>query len=178
MMIRIVDAIECRYIPSLSAQHDLTGPAVCSVNTIRGGTAANIIPDQCVIDVDRRVVPGEAIHQIQNDFAMLLAQVRAEYEGLAYEVQTVVNHPPLAADQNESLIGSVKTNLRAMGLPAVCVGAPYATHAGYFSQAGMPTIVLGPGEAHKAHTQDEYISTEQLELGTELYLRLMRSPIA
>ncbi|GAB4108604.1 MAG: acetylornithine deacetylase [Phycisphaeraceae bacterium] len=178
MMIRIVHAIESRYIPSLSAHHDLTGPAVCSVNTIHGGAAANIIPDQCVINVDRRIVPGEAINQIKNDFANLLAQVREEHEELTYEVQTVVTHPPLVSDQNESLIGCVKTSLRAMGLPAVCVGAPYATHAGYFSQAGIPTIVLGPGEAHKAHTRDEYISTDQLERGAELYLRLMRSRIA
>lgn len=177
-MMRVIDAIESRYIPSLTAENELTGRAACSVNMIRGGSSANIIPDRCVIDIDRRVVPapapGENFDTIKRDLAQLIESVKNEVPTLEHSTEVIVTHPPLTPAGSESLVDAIKAVLKQQGLPALSVGAPFATHAGYFCEAGLPTVVLGPGEAHKAHTQDEYISTDQLDRGAALYLRLMQ----
>ena len=54
-MVRVIQALESQYIPALAAAHPLTGRAQCSINVIRGGVQINIIPEQCEIQVDRRL---------------------------------------------------------------------------------------------------------------------------
>ncbi len=38
----------------------------------------------------------------------------------------------------------------------------YGTEAGLFQQAGVPTIVCGPGDIQQAHRPDEFVALEQL----------------
>ena len=173
-MLPVLEAVESKYIPTVTAEHDLTGYAACSVNMIRGGTAANIIPDRCVIDIDRRVTPNEDFDSIGDALAQTLQGVRKSKPELEYKIDTVVTHPPLLPDDSEAFIGWVKGVLSEQGLRTLTPGAPYATHAGYYCRSGLATVVIGPGEMHKAHTSDEYISVDQLTQGTELYLAMMR----
>ena len=42
------------------------------------------------------------------------------------------------------------------------IAVPYATEAGRFQQAGVPTIVCGPGSIDQAHQPDEYVEIAQL----------------
>jgi acetylornithine deacetylase len=58
-MLRVVDALESRYVPSVTKKHPMTGSSAMSVNVIRGGTQVNIIPEYCEIECDRRTVPGD-----------------------------------------------------------------------------------------------------------------------
>lgn len=177
MMVRLIHAIESDYIPGLTAEHDLTGHAACSVNMIRGGSAPNIIPDQCVIDVDRRVVPGEDIEAVLPGFIAVLDSVRAEAPTLEYTLEVGTSHAPLLPAGGEGLLASIKGVLAGLGLPTLAVGAPFGTHASHYSNAGLPAVVLGPGEIDQAHTRDEYISTDQLERGVDVYRALMCHPI-
>ncbi len=177
MMMRLMHVIESEYISGLTAEYELTGPAACSVNMIRGGSAPNIIPDHCVIDVDRRVVPGEDYEAILPTLIEVLDRVRAEDPTLDYKVDVGTSHPPLLPSGDETLLTMVKDVLAGLDLPTLTVGAPFATHASHYANAGLPTVVLGPGEIDQAHTKDEYISTDQLERGVEVYRALMQHPI-
>ncbi len=169
-MVRIIDAIEAGYIPGLTASHPRTGPAVCSVNVIRGGSAINIIPDRCEIEVDRRLAPGETAAEATAGLRAILDTL-----GVEYAMGVDVEHPPFNDDANGGLAAAAQAVLREMGLPTMLVGAPFATHAAYLAAAGLPTLVLGPGDPHPAHTKDEWVSVSAIRRGVELYLRLMRS---
>jgi len=176
MMARIIQAIESNYIPEMTAEHNLTGHAACSINMIQGGSAPNIIPDRCVIDIDRRVVPGEDFQAVNQALIIVIEGVKQDEPTLEYSIDVTTTHPPLLPSDDPWLLTSAKSVLKNLSLPTLSLGAPFSTHAGYFCRSGLPSIVLGPGEAHKAHTKDEYISTEQLERGVEVYLQLMRNP--
>ncbi|MFL5194963.1 MAG: M20/M25/M40 family metallo-hydrolase, partial [Microvirga sp.] len=52
------------------------------------------------------------------------------------------------------------------------IAVPYATEAGRFQEAGIPTIVCGPGSIDQAHQPDEYITLEQLDAGAAFMRRL------
>ncbi len=177
MMMRLIWAIEQGYIPSLNAEHELTGHAACSVNLIKGGSAANIIPDRCVIDVDRRVVPGEDLSRLLPDFVDVLDKVRREDPTIDYTLDVGTNNPPLLPTGNVALTDFIKQVLAGHDLPTLVLGAPFGTHACHYANAGLPAVVIGPGEIDKAHTRDEYISLAQLEHGVEVYLGMMRRPI-
>lgn len=171
-MVKVIDAIESRYIPTLDAEHPLTGRAACSINLIRGGTAINIIPDKCDIEIDRRLVPGEDAEAALRRLDELLKPL-----GVDYAIQQDVLHPPLSDEGNRPLAELAQRILRDMGLPAMVVGAPFSTHAAYLAAAGIPTLVLGPGEPWPAHTREEYVHLSKIERGVELYRRFMRAQL-
>ncbi|MEW6750320.1 MAG: M20 family metallopeptidase [Candidatus Latescibacterota bacterium] len=175
MMLRVVDAIEGDYAPSLSARHPLTGRAQCSVNVIRGGTQVNIIPDRCEVEVDRRVVPGEDNAAVVPAVEALLDGLRARHPGLQVEQEEPYLDPPLDPAGGEAFAAHVCEVLQALGLDGKPVGMPCGTDASQFSAIGVPAVVLGPGSIEQAHTRDEWLALDQLHRGVEVYLRLMRA---
>lgn len=175
MMVKLVDAIESRYVPGLTAFHPMTGTPVCGVNVIRGGTQPNIVPDHCEIQLDRRLVPGEEPGPSRAAFTAVLDEVKAAHEGLAYTFEEARSYPPLMPEMNEAFWPVVREALTAMQLDAEPIGAPFATHACHLGTAGIPAIVIGPGDPRTAHTRDEWVDLEQIHRGVELYGRLMRA---
>jgi len=49
------------------------------------------------------------------------------------------------------------------------IGAPYYIEAVSYTVNGIPTVICGPGNIDQAHTPDEYITLEQLELGVKVF---------
>jgi acetylornithine deacetylase len=179
MMMPIIDAIESRYAPSLAkTTHPLTGRAQCSVNIIHGGTLVNIIPERCQITVDRRLVPGENLPSVVPTFQRLLDDVRREHpEIVAKVLDDVFLDPSLDPSGAGGLIGHASNVLRILGLNPEPYGEPYGTDASTYCDAGVPAIVLGPGDIKQAHTKDEWITLDQLRLGANVYLALLTTPM-
>jgi len=173
MMVEVVRAIESRYIPAIEASHPLTGRAQCSINLIRGGSQINIIPADCEIDLDRRTVPGEDARRVLPDVEAILDDVRRGDPDLRVEQEEPYIVGALDPATNASWSSHVCGVLERRRLDATPVGAKYGTEASSFGQAGVPAVVLGPGSVAQAHTQDEWLSREQLALGVDVYLGLM-----
>jgi acetylornithine deacetylase len=172
-MVKVLSLLQSEYIDRLDAEHDLTGRAVASVNVLRGGSAPNIIPDACVCEVDRRVVPGEDAHAVLPTVAALLERLKQDDDAFNFTQTLKVAHPPLLPESSAAVLPLVKQSLNACGVRKPAVGAPFATHAGYLAQAGLPTLVLGPGSPYPAHTKDEWVSVDEIELGVKVYGELM-----
>jgi len=166
------------YIDKLDAEHDLTGRAVASVNVLHGGSAPNIIPERCVCEVDRRVVPGESPDAVLPAVAEILDQFKLETKSFDYTQTLQVAHPPLLPESSETILPVIKRALNENGVRKPAVGAPFATHAGYLAQAGLPTVVLGPGSPYPAHTKDEWVAIKEIELGVKVYGTLMQTDFA
>lgn len=176
-MTRVIDAIESVYIPQLDAEHPLTGKAQCSINIIRGGVQINIIPESCEVHVDRRVVPGEDPATVLPAVQRVLDTLRQSHPDLEVVCDQVFLDPPLDPAGSEAFITFVRGVLAGMGLSDDVIGVGYATDASNFRTAGVPAVVLGPGDIAQAHTCDEWIELEQLHRAVEVYLNLMLQPM-
>ena len=62
--------------------------------------------------------------------------------------------------------------------PHNAVGVPYGTHASRTDNAGVPSVVFGPGSIAQAHTKDEWLDIDQLKKATEVYYRVCCNPPA
>jgi acetylornithine deacetylase len=62
--------------------------------------------------------------------------------------------------------------VQPLGVTAGMIGVPFGTDAAAIASTGIPTVVFGPGSIRQAHTADEWIAVEQLELGAEAYYRI------
>lgn len=176
MMLRVVDAIENRYTPSLTARHPLTGKAQCSVNVITGGEQINIIPARCSVQIDRRLVPGEDGQSVLPAVQKILDDLKREHPQLVVEQGKPFIDPPLDPDRGQALHQLVARALDQLHLPPKALGAAYGTDASNFCAAGIPAIVLGPGDIAQAHTADEWIAIDQLQQAVAVYLSIMNTP--
>lgn len=174
-MVKALTLLQSEYIDRLDAEHGLTGRAVASVNLIKGGNAPNIIPEHCVCEVDRRVVPGEDQDSVLPTVAALLDRLKAEDGRFHYKQTLQVAHPPLLPESSAALVPLIKQALNDNGVRKPAVGAPFATHAGYLAAAGLPTLVLGPGSPYPAHTEDEWVAVDEIGLGVRVYGSLMQA---
>lgn len=168
-MARIVDLLETTYARELRRErHPLLGTATINVGSIRGGTQPNIVPDECVISVDRRTLPGENERTVRREIQKLLARHQRKAR-LINSKNSVC--PPMETSVRLPL---VQQFLRAAGQKRGC-GADFFCDAAILSEAGIPSLVFGPGDIAQAHTADEWISSAQLERATALLKRFLQS---
>ena len=164
-MRRVLEIIEEKIIPDLSRQvHAKLGSPTLNVGTISGGSKINIVPDQCRIEIDCRVVPGidaeKFRHQIESDLRAVAPDATVRLQRYS---------PPL--DTDESLPWVRRLGKQARGFTT----APWFSDASVLSRPQCPAVCIGPGSIAQAHTKDEFILLSDLEEGTEFFRRWMQA---
>lgn len=134
-----------------------------TVGIIQGGTVRNAIPGDCRIEWDIRATRPGAAEAIVADLAAyvdarLLPPMRDRFAGAFVRTETIFDVAPLVPEP-----GSVAESLAKALTGANSVGTvAYASEAGVFQAAGIPTVICGPGDIAQAHTADEFIEVGQL----------------
>jgi acetylornithine deacetylase/succinyl-diaminopimelate desuccinylase-like protein len=154
--------------PKLAIYQDpILGPSTLNIGTINGGTRPNIVPDFAQAEIDIRQTPhlysaGGALQLLRETIAQLRLPLDLKY---AHE------NPPMETDVDDPYIQKLLAIDPAMKL----VGAPWFSDAAHLSQAGIPSICLGPGSIDQAHTKDEFIEINALEQGQAFFSQFIRS---
>ena len=172
-MSELIHHLEIDYIPTLNASHPLTGTAQFSINVISGGSAPNVIPNECQIQIDRRVAPGETSDSTIGHLDRDLRAYGVAHPEIVYEFESLLETPPLDQSFDMEVLAEIGNSLRDRGKSEEPVGVRFATHAGDLSVAGIPSVVLGPGNIEQAHTKDEWIDLKELSAAVEIYLQIM-----
>ena len=168
-MARVVEVLETVYAAQLrKRKHPLLGAGTVNVGKISGGTQPNIVPDFCVISIDRRTLPGETEAKVKGEIAALLKAKK-----LGATISSAKAVPALPLETNPKL-PLVRQFFRSVG-QARPAGVDYFCDASVLSAAGIPSVVFGPGDIAQAHTADEWIALAELERGKNLLLRFLNS---
>lgn len=168
-MARVVDLLEGRYAKALAARkHPLLGAATVNVGAIQGGTQPNIVPDRCVIRVDRRTLPGESESSVIESLGALIRSI-----GVKAAITNEKCGPNLPLETPAGL-PLVRQFLRSAGQRAPR-GVHYFCDASVLSAGGIPSVVFGPGDIAQAHTAEEWISLESLEIASRRLARFLSS---
>jgi succinyl-diaminopimelate desuccinylase len=177
-MARLICRIEERIQPLLASQgHPLVGSPTLSIGKIQGGIQINIVPDRCVIELDRRLNPGEDSHSVLESFEQILDEMRSEDPDLraVMEEPFLVDYP-LETRETEEVVGLAKAAISGAGRQVKVKGVPYGTDGSKTARAGIPTVVFGPGSIDQAHTANEYVEIDQVVKAAEIYARMMLAP--
>ena len=167
-MARVVETLETRYRRQLNRRrHALLGSPTVSVGTIRGGTQANIVPDACSIEVDRRTLPGETKRSVRVELNALFG---ATCCNAFIHTAKNVECPPLETGSEAPF---VRTLLRSARQRAG-EGVHFFCDAAVLARGGISSVVFGPGDIAQAHTRDEWISLAQLERSSAVLLGFLR----
>lgn len=177
-MARVVDAVR-EYADRLQTRppHPVLGPPTMSVGRIEGGQSVNVVPDWAEIEIDRRVIPGEPAGDRIDDLRRFLDDRLGPDDRPFVEFsEPWVDMPALSDQASQGWVSELAAVIaRASGKAPRVIGVPYGTDAGPLAEAGIPCVVLGPGDIAQAHTRDEWIELDQVTRAAETYYQLGRS---
>jgi acetylornithine deacetylase len=148
-------------------KHSELDPGTCmNIGIIDGGTKSNVIAGNAFVHWSARLRPGES-----NEEFMREIQACAPAESSVDWEVPFAGEPLPAAGQDDSASRAFCTK---HGLePGQAVD--FWTEASLFSAAGLPALVLGPGDIAQAHVANEWVSTSQLEKAYRLYGQVVKN---
>ena len=152
----------------LKARHD-TDPdydvpfSTLSVNTIAGGIAGNIVPQLCEFEFDYRNLPHMSPADITAPIEahireVLQPQMQAVDAACRIDMRHGENVPAMP-EAEAALLHDLITQLVE---DSSRLKVAYATEGGQFQQAGIATVICGPGNIEQAHKADEFVELSQL----------------
>lgn len=165
---RLIDLLQRGFAERFSQlQHPLCGPLRWSVTQIETVNPINVIPDRCRLGVDVRITPGQSSQDVLDWLDATLAG-----SGIPVEQQSL-RMADYALDTDPDAVvarWALEAAATVLGEPVLPAGAPYGTDASKISAlAGVPAVVLGPGDIAWAHTDEEHIALNELDRGVEVY---------
>ncbi|WP_321797997.1 acetylornithine deacetylase [Caballeronia sp. J97] len=141
--------------------------------TIKGGRALNIVPAECEFDFEVRALPGFDANEVADDLqtyarAELLPKMRAVKTDTDIRFEPLSAYPGLATppDSEAARLLALLSGSSEFGTVA------FGTEGGLFDQAGIPTVVCGPGSMDQGHKPDEFLTVEQLQDCDAMLIRL------
>lgn len=163
-MARVILALET-YHQELSLRfHPLVGVPTCNVGVIQGGATANAVADQCMIRLDRRMIPGESPDEVQRELQAVVDSVSVA---------------PAMVEVGEFLFSSwfesklqtpfgktfLECSSALTGTPPEPIGyLPGSDAKHLMSVVRGDMVIFGPGSYEVAHSYDEYVDVSELEM--------------
>jgi N-acetyl-ornithine/N-acetyl-lysine deacetylase len=149
--------------------HNVIGDGRITVTAISGGKASNVIPDECLITMDRRLTIGEtpelALEQIRNALKGLDSRVYIEERPTPYSTPFLIERNPLI-DELHSFIR--KFHPCSFGVSRA------TTDASFYVNSGIPAVIFGPGDPNLAHTIEERIDPGEVAAFTRALVGFLR----
>jgi acetylornithine deacetylase/succinyl-diaminopimelate desuccinylase len=155
--------------------HPLVGRPSVNASMITGGSAPNMVPDRCEVEIDRRTVPGESSpDEVRAPFDALAAAIRAEHPEVDIEITLRQWTESAEAAADSRIADEVReATTRVRGATPTDAGFTGITDARFYvNEASIPTVIFGPGSLSVAHAPDEWVLVDDLVDAARIYARI------
>lgn len=143
----------------------------CNIGTISGGTAANIIPDRCVLSGEVRSFDHKKALAWVEKLRATFTRAAAE-EGAAVSMETSVDLTAYRLDEKDRTVERFRDVCRRLGLPGSLTATFGGSDNNNFARCGIRGVVLSCG-MFQVHSVREYAKIEELVKGAELVAGLI-----
>jgi acetylornithine deacetylase/succinyl-diaminopimelate desuccinylase-like protein len=133
------------------APHRLLGGGSVHASVIEGGEGISTYPDRCLLQLERRTLPGETAADVESEARALLGDLDGE-------VRMRFAREPLETSPDEDIVRMVSRHAGA----GEQIGVPFWTDAALLAEAGIPTVVFGPA-GDGAHADVEWVDLASVE---------------
>ncbi|HEU0015894.1 MAG TPA: M20/M25/M40 family metallo-hydrolase [Longimicrobium sp.] len=152
--------------------HPLVGPPSLHAATLHGGTGLSTYAARSVVQIERRMTPGETEAQVLGEVQALVDALAAEDPTFRAEVRSLLTRPSWQAHDPSPVSAAVAGAAEAvLGRAVETFGAPYWMDTSLLGQAGIDAVVMGPtGEG--AHETVEWVELESVRQTAEILARV------
>ncbi len=169
-MLPVIKALQEDHDQLQELKHPFLGAATCNVGTIKGGTQINFVPDQCEIEIDRRLLPHETPEEIMRHYQRILDVIMEKDPRVkATLLPPLLTDLPLETRPETKAVRIMQDVLQSHGQSHEPMGVPFCSDASKFGALGIPSIILGPGCIDQAHASVEYVECSQVEKAVGIY---------
>jgi acetylornithine deacetylase/succinyl-diaminopimelate desuccinylase-like protein len=145
--------------------HRLLGAGSVHAGVVAGGSAFSTYPERCVLQAERRTLPGESLHQVDAELQGLLDRLQRDDPDFDGTWRTVAARRPFEVDEGEEIVRLVRLHAGA-GTP---VGESYWADSALIAELLVPTVLFGPG-GDGAHATVEWVSVADVERCAAIFL--------
>jgi len=149
--------------------HPLLGTGSAHAGVVAGGIEYSTYPDRCLLQAERRMLPGEPVEQAEAELQGLLDGLGRDDADFKGTWQVVGARDAHWVDRDEEIARLVMEHASA----PEPVGAHFWTDAGLIGAAGIPAVLFGPG-GEGAHAEDEWVSIDDTERCAAVFLAVAR----
>lgn len=173
-----VSRVRAELVPRFAERaSSLLGEPTLNFGTIQGGDQPSTVAAECVLTMDRRSVPGETYESICGELEEILSVVEARTPGLVTELRRLsggmatLEHVALETDPGAAIVAaSAAARRRVRGEAGAFGSFPAWTDGALLAEfAGIPTVILGPGDLARAHSPEESIPVAEVAEAARLY---------
>ena len=136
--------------------------STASVGQFHGGIADNVVPRDAEFRYEFRDLPTANAAQMQAEVVAYAKSLEPAMKKVApaagFDFETICEIPSFLGSRDDPVTRLAQQLAGEQGTTLVAFG----TEAGLFKNAGISTVVCGPGSIRQAHQPDEYVSLEQL----------------
>jgi acetylornithine deacetylase len=136
--------------------------STASVGQFHGGIADNVVPRDAEFRYEFRNLPTADAQLMQGEIAAFASRAEAAMKKVApdagFSFETICEVPSFLGSEKDAVTRLAQRLANESRTTLVAFG----TEAGLFKNAGIPTVVCGPGSIVQAHQPDEYVTLEQL----------------
>ena len=141
--------------------HPLMGTASLHASIIEGGREPSVYPDRCRLQMERRTIAGETVHEADAEIQRLLARLHAEDPEFKGTARLMFSRPPYETPPRHAVVETLQSQAALRGVTADLCGMTFWTDAAVLGEAGMPSVLFGPGGAG-LHSTEEYVRLEEV----------------
>ena len=151
-------------------RHPLLGTGSIHASLIEGGQEMSTYPARCLLQLERRTVPGEDGRSVLAELQQVIAAARRRDPRLEASVRVTLERNPSEVSPDSDVARAVGASAGdALGRAAAVVGVSYWMDMALLNEAGIPTVAFGPsGEGE--HADVEWVDCASLELCVNAYV--------
>jgi acetylornithine deacetylase len=135
--------------------------AAVNVGTVHGGSAANVIPDRCEMDLGIRLLPGMKAEEMVE---RIRRTVVAGSGDAPFTLEYGSESPAMILGEDAEIHRQLTEKLGQRGSRSVM----FATDAGWLQRMGLECVLFGPGSIEVAHRANEFVPLAELERAREV----------
>ena len=172
-MVKLLTLVEDRIGTKIKTQsHPLTPPPSMNIGTIKGGVKTNVVADSCEVTIDRRFLPQENPDSVTKEFTDIIKELEGTDPNFKAEFQVPLIGAPINTSPDEKIVNIAQQVCSSLNLRSELIGYKQASDGRFYSEKGIPTIILGPSDPKVGHTPNEHVKLDAVITATKIYALL------
>jgi acetylornithine deacetylase len=152
--------------------HPHVGSGSVHASLIEGGQEFSSYPARCVLQAERRTIPGEDAELAEQEFREIVARAGDGDPDFSAKVRAPISREPFEVSEDAEIVAAVRRHaMSVLGSTPETVGVSFWADSALLAAALIPTVLFGPiGEG--AHAEVEWVDVASLESCVEIYERV------
>ena len=176
-MSKVISALDAYHHELAKRIHPVVGFPTCNIGLIEGGSTTNAVPDSCLVELDRRMIPGENPEVVKAELRAVIAAVDIAPATISIDdfVFSSWFDSSLGSALSQTFLACIRQKLNQDPGPIGYLPGSDAKHLMDLARGDM--IIFGPGSYEVAHAADEHVKLADYQATTDILLDFVRQTL-